>query len=81
MNKTKTNKMKTNKTRKIRNNININPKLDSNAKQYFLHSLRVENKDNKNTPQNDFYSYINYSWLENISKFKTILHTGQKYIT
>lgn len=82
MKKTKTNKTnKTNKTRKIRNNININPKLDSKAKQQFLHSLQVENKDNKNSPQNDFYSYINYSWLENISKFKTILHTGQKYIT
>ncbi len=83
MNKTKKHKIKkTNKTKKnININININPKLDIKAKQSFLRSLKFENKNNKDSPQNDFYSYINYSWLENISKYKTILHTGQKYIT
>jgi len=55
-----------------------------NGKQlinHFLKQLSYQYKQSKITPQNDFYTFINYRWLTDQEPDSIILDKRQKYIT
>ena len=47
----------------------------------FLKSLSYQYNQSKVTPQNDFYTFVNYRWLQNLEPDSVILDKRQKYIT
>lgn len=47
----------------------------------FLRELNQQMNQSKIKPQNDYYNYVNYRWLENKEPDSVILDERQKYIT